>query len=313
MEAISSLLGFIGGLIKLAIFLAIVLGGVALWGYNTLRRLSEGVKAAWSNTGVISARLAGEVNQMIEIASSVQNSEKFTFLKMSEDMSVAAMAAVQNQSSTMMANLSQLAQRYPELQSNRQFTVAQESVRNCQRDLAQVRQSYNDSARAYNQTRTSIPHVFYSAMLGFKEAPYLDHQAMKAGDAADRPLVINDDGERINALLRSGSAAAADAGRQLGAQAKNLLDKSKAMAAAGLPPASPLAQTGQASQPAEPAPIALPAQEHEYLYLDAKMEPQGPVTASGLAALCQAGVISPETRVFHPVQQRWTEYRELGG
>lgn len=293
METIASIFGFFFGLIKLAIFLAIVLGGVALWGYNALRRLSEGVKAAWSNTGVISARMTGEVNQMIEIASTVQNNEKFTYLKMSENMTAAAMASVQSQSASVMANLSELAQRYPELASNRQFTSAMESVRQCQGELAAMRQAYNRAAQEYNLTRTSIPHVFYSGVLGFKDAPYLDQQAMKAGDAADRPLMINDDGERINALLRNGGAAAAGATRQLGERAKLLLEKATAPNGVSTIPVSPTVENA------------------EYLYLDAQLEAKGPVTLSGLAALRSAGVIQPQTKVFHPADQRWMEYQQM--
>jgi LemA protein len=301
MEAISSLFGFIFGLIKLAIFLAIVLAGVAFWGYNTLRRLSENVKAAWSNIGVMTAKLVAEGNQLGEIAKTVQASEQFTYLKMSEDMSVAALASVQSQSAAMMANLSQLAQRYPELASNKNFIMNMESAKQSHAQVAVIRQVYNDAAKEYNLARTSIPHVFYSSMLGFREAPYLDPSALKAGDAADRPLIINDDGERLNAMLRSGGAAAAVGARQITTQAKALLDKGVAKTA---------------SAPAAGAPVSLPApapaKEHEYLYLDGA-DAKGPVTLSGLAALRGAGVIRPETKVFHPVEQRWAEYREIAG
>ena len=49
----SSLLGFIGSLIMFCFIVAIIMAGVALWGYNALRALSENIREGWSNIGVV--------------------------------------------------------------------------------------------------------------------------------------------------------------------------------------------------------------------------------------------------------------------
>lgn len=87
----NSFVSFIEGLIKLAIFVAVILAVVSFWGYNKLRLLSENVKEAWSNITVATRKKVSLVNQLIDSVKSYQESEKFVMLKMSDDLTVASL------------------------------------------------------------------------------------------------------------------------------------------------------------------------------------------------------------------------------
>jgi len=81
---------FLVGLMQLALFIIIIIGVLAFHGYNTLRGLSEAIREAWSNIGVVGRKQASLVNQLIDVVKGYQESEKFVMLKVSEDMSNAA-------------------------------------------------------------------------------------------------------------------------------------------------------------------------------------------------------------------------------
>jgi len=97
-----SAIDFVIGLFRFAIFTAIVMGIVVAWGYNGLRRLAENVKEAWSNIQVVARKQISMVNQLIDVARRYDESEKFTVLKISEDLSVSAVQRVIQQSGTVL-------------------------------------------------------------------------------------------------------------------------------------------------------------------------------------------------------------------
>ncbi|MDR2838735.1 MAG: LemA family protein [Azonexus sp.] len=201
MEAI---FGFFGGLIKLVVFLVLIIGVIAFFGYNKLRGLSELIREAWSNIGVAGRKQASLVNQLIDVVKGYQESEKFVMLKVSEDMSnTASVAQMYQQSGMVLSSVNGLAERFPELKSNQQYLRLIDSIQACESQLENARLKYNGCVRSYNSARSSIPTVFYAPALGFKAAPYLEFegnsQVMDMGSL--KSFSADDDGERINALL----------------------------------------------------------------------------------------------------------------
>ena len=66
----NTIVNFIVGLFQLAIFVVIVLGIIAFLGYNKLRALTESIKEAWSNIGVVGRKQASLINQLIHLLKS---------------------------------------------------------------------------------------------------------------------------------------------------------------------------------------------------------------------------------------------------
>lgn len=195
---------FLGTVLQVLFFGLIVLAGIALWGYNTLRRLSEGIREAWSNIGVTSRKQVSLTNQLIEVVRGYQESENLVMLKVSEDASSAgSIAQLHHQSGMVMSAISGMAQKFPELKANHQYQQLIESIQSCEAHLERARQTYNASVKGYNVKRSSVPHVFYAGALGFKSAPYLEFTG--DGITADmgelKGFASDVDGERLNALL----------------------------------------------------------------------------------------------------------------
>ena len=201
MDAIFS---FIVGVFQFLLLVTIVLAVIAFMGYNSLRALSESIREAWSNIGVIGKKQVSLINQLIDVVKGYQESEKLVMLKVSDDISSAQkVAEVHQQSNLILTAANNVAQRYPELKANEQYQRLIDSIQSCETQLEKARQAYNAHVKAYNVKRSSIPNVFYASTIGFKVAPYLEfvgsEQIMDTG--AVNSFSSDTDGERLNALL----------------------------------------------------------------------------------------------------------------
>jgi len=78
-------------LIQLIFVVALVLAAVAVWGYNTLRKLAENVKEAQSNVDIALRKKVSLINRLSEMANQYREGEKLVMLKVSQDNSEAAM------------------------------------------------------------------------------------------------------------------------------------------------------------------------------------------------------------------------------
>ncbi len=213
MSAILSFLSFVFWLIVIAVAVFAVL---ALKGYNGLRLLSENVKEAWSNIGVSVRKQASLINQLISVVGSHAEGEKLVMLKVSEDASVGAVQQMHQQGGMMLSAVNGLAQRFPDLKSNTQYLSLMQSINEVENQLEQQRQGYNGATKKYNVQRTSIPHVFYSKLLGFGPAPYLDFDGASERDTGAMQNFASDDGERINQLLGKAGTAVREVTQQAG-------------------------------------------------------------------------------------------------
>ena len=282
---------FLGSLIKLVIFGVIVIGVIALFGYNALRALSESVKEAWSNIGVTARKQVSLINQIIDVVKGYQDNEKFVMLKLSEDNTLSSLQQMHQQSNVVMSQLSTFAQRFPELKADQHYSRLIESLQGTERDLEQQRERYNAAAKQYNIRRTSIPHVFYSKALGFLAAPYLEFSgdATTVQDMGVLKTFASDDGDRLNALISSAGTKTLAIGRDLGAAAMN---HGRTIADAVQEKAKKLTVT-------------------EFHYLDQDRNPQGPVSLADLASLANSGHITGETQIMAVGARGWSRYAEL--
>ena len=200
MQAIANFFSFLFWTI---VIVGAVFAFLAFKGYNGLRLLSENVKEAWSNIGVTVGKQASLINQLINTVSSYSEGEKLVMLKVSQDASLGAVQQVHQQGGLVLSAVNGLAQRFPDLKANGQYVTLMKSITDVENQLEHQRQSYNAATKAYNVRRTSIPDVFYSKLLGFGEAPYLDFDGSSEKNAVTMQQFVTDDGERLNQLLSS--------------------------------------------------------------------------------------------------------------
>lgn len=218
--------GFIWGLIQFAIFVAILVAAIAAWGYNSLRALSESIRESWSNISVVGKKQISLINQLIDVVKGYQESENLVMLKVSDDSTAQNIAQMHQQSGMVLSTVSGIAQKFPELKANQQYLRLIDSIQSCEAQLESARQKYNADVKIYNTRRSSMPHVFYANMLGFKTAPYLEFDGGdQMMDMGTLKSFASDDGERLNALL-------GQAGSKLMETGGKALDSGKALASA---------------------------------------------------------------------------------
>jgi LemA protein len=225
------IVGFVGAIVKLVIFAALVLAALALWGYNKLRRLSENVKEARSNIKVAVGRKTQLVNDLTALVLRYHQDEQLVMLKVSEDTTVASLQSMYQQAGTVLSTIQGMAQRYPELKSNAQFGQLMAAISECENNIQSVRMLYNATTKEYNVMRGSFPHLFYAGLLGFNAGKYIDFDEMHPGaGAGDGGVAISDDGERMRQLMGLASTKALEATKSLAQQGRLLAEKAAARA-----------------------------------------------------------------------------------
>jgi LemA protein len=288
-----AILGFIGALIQFAIFILLVLAVMAIWSYNTLRKLAESVKEAESNIGVAVRKKVSLVNQLLEVAGTYMDRESLVMLKVSQDSVTSSMQQTYQQSGTVLSAIQGVAQRFPDLQASQQYTNLATAISRSETDLQNARLICNAAIKAYNSTRSGLPHTLYASAIGFQPAQYLELDNAELLDAGVQKRIISDDGDRLNQLL--------------GMAGTRVLDVTKAVASQGKLLAERATRQGQSEGAAE-----FSAAPREYHYLDASKTPKGPVSRSELDALFVSGAIAAETDVLEAGSRAWTKYSNLG-
>jgi hypothetical protein len=278
-------------LITLVFFAAIILAAVAVWGYNSLRKLAENVKEAQSNVDIALRKKVSLINRLTELAKQYEEGEKLVMLKVSQDNSEAAMRDAYQQSGTMLAAIQGMAQRFPELKATEQFRDLLPAIDRAESDLQNWRVRCNATIKEYNSHRSSLPHTLYAGMLGFGPARYLELESVESNDSMVERPIFADDGARVNELLGMAGTRMLGATKTLASQGKLLAEK-----------AAERVQTEMAAR-------AVSARE--FHYLDADRSPKGPVSRSELELLFRNGSITPETDVLEAGSKAWTKYASL--
>ncbi len=296
----NSILNFVSSIFWLAFYLVVILGGVALWGYNKLRRLVEDVREAESNTSVVIAKKTQLVNDLTALVLRYHQDEQLVVLKVSSDLGVGSMLSSYNSAGSMLATINGVAQRYPELKSNAQFGMLMDSISSCEKEIQTWRLKFNSTAKDYNVHRSSVPHTFYAGLLGFQPAQYLNFDSMGAAMGASTAATLADDGERMREIMGLAGTKALGAGKTLANQGRMLVEKT----------ASKLQESGlNTGAPVEPMRSVGAAEQ--YSYLDGANLPQGPISRAQLEELFHAGKINADTNVLKTGGSGWARYGAL--
>lgn len=288
METIVSLISTLVTFIFLA---AILLAVVAVWSYNSLRKLAENVKEAQSNVDIALRKKVSLINRLSEMANQYREGEKLVMLKVSQDNSEAAMRDAYQQSGTMLAAIQGMAQRFPELKSTDQFKELLPAIDRAETDLQNWRVRCNATIKDYNSHRSALPHALYAGVLGFRPARYLELESAESSDSMVERPIFSDDGDRVNELLGMAGTKMLGATRTLASQGKLLAEK-----------AATRVQTEMAARAAA---------GREYHYLDAEKSPKGPVSREELDLMFRSGTITPDTDILEAGTKGWTKYAAL--
>jgi LemA protein len=238
----------------LGFLLVIVAFGVR--SYNELHRLLEPVKKSRSGIKIAIDRRCTAVNDLVALTQHFANSEQLVYLKVSQDMSGASMAAAYQQSASVLNNVQHIADRYPNLKSNEHFHRIMNNIEACEHEIKQYRHHSNDEVQRYNTCLQQFPRVVIARLTGFGREEYVDLDVSQARAQATAMQLSNDGVRRLDHVL-------------------------------GLPPAPPQ-QPAQLPQAPPPAQLASGLQQAHQPAMPSLAATSGPAARGGGTSVVQA-------------------------
>ena len=137
--------------------------------YNQLQNLNQNIREARSNIQVVLKQKIEIVNQFTELVNQYDNYEKLTQLHITDSYK-----EMSERSAQAVTTIQQLANAYPELKANSQYSIFLEKISMNEVSLAERREAYNNVVKDYNSSISKIPMVFVASIIGFKTAPYFN-------------------------------------------------------------------------------------------------------------------------------------------
>lgn len=170
----------------------VVVGLVVVWtifSYNRLVSLREQVRAAWAQIDVLLKRRHDLVPNLVETVKGYAAHERDALERVIAARN-AAVAARGDPGQISMAEgalggalrqLFALAEAYPDLKANTNFSELQRELANTENQIGHQRQEYNATVQAYNTSMLSFPNNLIAGPFGFTAQPFFELQ-----DAAQR-------------------------------------------------------------------------------------------------------------------------------
>ncbi len=143
--------------------------------YNNLVRARQKVKNSWSQIDVQLQRRFDLIPNLVETVKGYMTHENEVLTKVTElrtswanASTVGQKAELDNQLSGALKTIMAVAENYPDLKANQNFSELQEELRNTENKISYSRQFYNDSVTIYNTKLEVIPSNIIASIFGFK-------------------------------------------------------------------------------------------------------------------------------------------------
>ena len=168
----------IGCAVLVALLVLIVV--FPLWGsYNRMVTIDEKINSAWAQVENQLKRRSDLIPNLVETVKGYAKHEKEIFeevararAKLGGARTVEDKINASNELGGALSRLLFIAERYPDLKANEQFTGLRYELAGTENRIATERRRYNEAVREYNQYLRRFPGRFYAAIFGFKERPY---------------------------------------------------------------------------------------------------------------------------------------------
>ncbi|WP_201353166.1 LemA family protein [Hydrogenimonas urashimensis] len=165
--------------IFLGIVAAVVLYFIAI--YNKFVSLRAAIDSSWSDIDVQLKRRANLIPALVKTVKSYKNYEQETLEKVIEARQrcenakeIKEKAAAQNALTHALGGLFALAEAYPELKADTQFTKLQNELSAIEEAIQNARRYYNAVVRDYNAKLHSFPDLLVANKFNFKERDYFE-------------------------------------------------------------------------------------------------------------------------------------------
>jgi len=175
-----------GILILLAIIVVVV--AIVASMYNSLVRLRNQVKNAWSQIDVQLKRRHDLIPNLMETVKGYMKHERETLENITKARSramsaetVGDKARAEGELNGAMSKFFLVVENYPDLKANQNFLALQEELTSTENKISYSRQAYNDQVLFYNNKIEVFPSNIIAGMFSFKQAEFFEIE-----DASER-------------------------------------------------------------------------------------------------------------------------------
>lgn len=161
----------VGIIVAIVVILIIAVIGM----YNSLVQARIKVDNAWSQIDVQLQRRFDLIPNFVETVKGYMTHEKETFEKItnlrsswSESKSISEKASLDNELSNTLKTIMAVAENYPDLKANQNFSELSEELRNTENKISFSRQFYNDTVTMYNTKLEVFPSNIIAGIFNFK-------------------------------------------------------------------------------------------------------------------------------------------------
>jgi len=166
-------------IIVLALVAAVVLFVVSI--YNSLIKLRNQVKNAWSQIDVQLKRRHNLIPNLIETVKGYMTHERDTLENITKARSQAVeaegvgdKAKAEGELTRALGKFNLVVENYPDLKANQNFLSLQEELTSTENKISFSRQSYNDQVLFYNNKIQMFPSNIIAGMFKFNEEEFFE-------------------------------------------------------------------------------------------------------------------------------------------
>ena len=172
----------------IALGLVVVLVIWAIASYNSLVSLREQVRSGWAQIDVVLKRRHDLIPNLVETVKGYASHERETLERVIAARNAAVAAptpsasvAAEGMLSGALRQLFAVAEAYPDLKANANFSQLQSELTSTENQISGQRQGYNALVQRYNTAMLSFPTNLMAGPFGFTPQPFFEVQ-----DAAQR-------------------------------------------------------------------------------------------------------------------------------
>ncbi len=140
--------------------------------YNGLIVVSRNIDKAWANIDVLLKQRHDEIPKLISVCEGYMKYERETLEKITlartaciQAQGVGQAALAEGDLAKSLKTLFAVAENYPDLKANQNFTQLQSRVSYLENQIADRREFYNDTVNSYNIRINEIPDLFVARIL----------------------------------------------------------------------------------------------------------------------------------------------------
>jgi len=164
----------------------LMLGGCVMSTRNNAIMLEENVKTAYAG---IDTQLTTRYNKLLELAQCVKKYDEHESNTLVKTIEARGKGASEGEVKSVMANIHAVAERYPELQSQRNYGKMMDEVSIMENTISHHRHAYNESVREYTRYVRAFPACFFLGITGY-EAQKFDYYEAPAETKDTKPLEL---------------------------------------------------------------------------------------------------------------------------